>query len=30
MKRVAYSVETKYKVVEMKQQDFQQKKLWKN
>ena len=30
MKRVAYSVETKYKAVEMKQQDFQQKKLWKN
>ena len=30
MKRVAYSVETKYKTVEMKAQDFQQKKLWKN
>ena len=29
MKRVAYSVETKYKS-EMKAQDFQQKKLWKN
>ena len=29
MKRVAYSVETKYKV-EMKKEDFQQKKLWKN
>ena len=30
MKRVAYSVETKYKVIEMKTKDFQQKKLWKN
>ena len=30
MKRVAYSVETKYKAVEMKTAGFSKKKLWKN
>ena len=30
MKRVAYSVETKYKAVEMKAAGFSKKKLWKN
>ena len=30
MKRVSYSVETKYKAVEMKAAGFSTKKLWKN
>lgn len=30
MKRVSYSLETKYKTIEMKQTGYTQKKLWRH